>query len=183
MPSRIDPSVVRHLIKDAGFPSIASFGRHIGLSQSTMDRVLDEKRPHNYNSQTIELIASGLGVSVYDLYKKEAIDEGIAVAEAETVAEAVVEAVAEAVTAVITEVAPDATPQEVAAAIPNEIPVKPPIDLVAYFDYLKTSHETEIKTLTAAYESRIAQDSKNHSRLVNILCAAIAIMIVALLLK
>ena len=182
MPSRIDPSVVRHLIKDAGFPSIASFGRHIGLSQSTMDRVLDEKRPHNYNSQTIELIANGLGVSVYDLYKKEAIDEGIAVAEAETVAEAVVEAVTEAVTAVITEVAPDATPQEVAAAIPNEIPVKPPIGLVAYFDYIKTLQDA----LSESYEDSIAKIEASNRTQRKILYGIILLLfalVIALLFK
>lgn len=182
MPSRIDPSVVRHLIKDAGFPSIASFCRHIGLSQSTMDRVLDEKKPHNYNSQTIDLIASGLGVNTFDLYKKEAIDEGIAIAEAETVAEAVVEAVTEAVTAVITEVAPEATPQEVAAAIPNEIPVKPPIDLVAYFDYIKTLQDA----LSASYADSITKleaSNRNHTKVLYTIIAIMAVVIIILFFK
>lgn len=183
MPSRIDQEKLKALIKERGYPSVAAFGRHIGVSESTFGRIFSKDKHYNITQQTLDIIADGLGISTFELYKKEAIDEGVAVATAEEMAVAVVEAVTEAVTAVITEVAPDATPQEVAAAIPNEIPVKPPIDLVAYFDYLKASHETEIKTLTAAYESRIAQDSKNNSRLVTILCAAIAIMIVALLLK
>ena len=184
MPSRLDYDKIKALIKERGYPSVAAFGRHIGVSESTFGRIKKGDR-HNCNQQTVDIIADGLGVSPFELYKKEAIDEGVAVATAEAVAEAVVEAVTEAVTAVVSDVAPAATPQEAAAAIPNEIPVTPPpaLDLVAYFDYLKTSHETEIKTLTTAYEDRIAQDSKNHSRLVTILCGDIAVMLVALLLK
>lgn len=182
MPSRLDYDKIKALIKERGYPSVAAFGRHIGVSESTFGRIKKGDQ-HNCNQQTVDIIADGLGVSPFELYKKEAIDEGVAVATAEAVAEAVVEAVTEAVTAVVSDVAPAATPQEAAAAIPNEIPVTPPpaLDLVAYFDYLKTSHETEIKTLTTAYEDRIAQDSKNHNRLVQILCGVIAVLVVAVI--
>lgn len=183
MPSRLDPDKIRTLIKERGYPSVAAFGRHIGMSESTFGRIFKKGEQHNFTQQTIDIIADGLGVSPFELYKKEAIDEGVAVATAEAVAEAVVEAVTEAVTAVVSDVAPAATPQEAAAAIPNEIPVTPPpaLDLVAYFDYLKTSHETEIKTLTTAYEDRISQDSKNHNRLVSVLCSIIAALVVVVI--
>ena len=184
MPSRLDYDKIKALIKERGYPSVAAFGRHIGVSESTFGRIKKGDQ-HNCNQQTVDIIADGLGVSPFELYKKEAINEGVAAATAEEMAGAVVEAVTEAVTAVVADVAPEATPQEVAAAVPNKIPINTnlPFDLVAYFDYLKTSHEAEIKTLTTAYEDRIAQDSKNHSRLVNILSGVIVIMLVALLLK
>lgn len=185
MPSRLDPDKIKTLIKERGYPSVAAFGRHIGMSESTFGRIFKKSEQHNFTQQTIDIIADGLGVSPFELYKKEAIDEGVAVAAAETVAEAVAEAVTEAVTVVVSDVAPDATPQEVAAAIPNEIPVAPPpaLDLVAYFDYLKSSHAVAIESLTSAYEDRIAQDAKNHNRLVQILCGVIAVMLIALIIK
>lgn len=185
MPSRLDPDKIRTLIKERGYPSVAAFGRHIGMSESTFGRIFKKGEQHNFTQQTIDIIADGLGVSPFELYKKEAIDEGVAAATAEEMAGAVVEAVTEAVTAVVADVAPEATPQEVAAAVPNKIPVNTnlPFDLVAYFDYLKTSHESEIKTLTTAYEDRIAHDHKNHSRLVSILCGVIVVMLIALIIK
>lgn len=185
MPSRIDQEKLKALIKEKGYPSVAAFGRHIGVSESTFGRIFSKDKHYNLTQQTLDIIADGLCISTFELYKKEAIDEGVAAATAEEMAGAVVEAVTEAVTAVVADVAPEATPQEVAAAVPNKIPVNTnlPIDLVAYFDYLKTSHESEIKTLTTAYEDRIAHDHKNHSRLVSILCGVIAVMLVALLLK
>ena len=184
MPSRLDYDKIKALIKERGYPSVAAFGRHIGVSESTFGRIKKGDQ-HNCNQQTVDIIADGLGVSPFELYKKEAIKEGVAAATAGEMAGAVMEAVTEAVTAVVADVAPEATPQEVAAAVPNKIPLNTnlPFDLVAYFDYLKTSHEAEIKTLTTAYEDRIAQNRKNHSRLVNILCGVIVIMLVALFLK
>lgn len=184
MPSRLDYDKIKALIKERGYPSVAAFGRHIGVSESTFGRIKKGDR-HNCNQQTVDIIADGLGVSPFELYKKEAIDEGVAAATAEEMAEAVMEAVTEAVTAVVADVAPEATPQEVAAAVPNKIPLNTnlPFDLVAYFDYLKTSHESEIKTLATAYEDRIAHDHKNHSRLVSILCGVIVVMLIALIIK
>lgn len=153
MPSRIDQEKLKALIKERGYPSVAAFGRHIGVSESTFGRIFSKDKHYNLTQQTLDIIADGLGISTFELYKKEAIDEGVAAATAEEMAGVVVEAVTEAVTAVITEVAPDATPQEVAAAIPNEIPVKPPIDLVAYFDYIKTLQDA----LSDSYEDSIAK--------------------------
>ena len=128
------------------------------------------------------MLADALKCSPFALYTEEALTEGTAIAAAVAVADAVAEAVNEAVNAVVSEVAPEAAPQEVAAAVPNEIPVTPPpIDLVAYFDYLKTSHESEIKTLTTAYEDRIKHDTANHVRLVRILCSVIGVLALAVI--
>ena len=184
MPSRIDTVYLRSLIKEKGFPSVASFGRHVGLSQSTMDRILDEKKPHNYNSQTLEIIANGLGVSTFELYKKEAIDEGLAVASAEAVAEVVVGAVSEAVTVVINDVAPDVPPQEVAKALPNEIPVvtPPAIDIPLYFDYIRKTYESSIEELKGVYTERIRTQNRIILGLFSVTAVLIA-TIVYLLVK
>lgn len=163
MPSRIDTARLRRLIKEAGFRSFASFGASIGLSNSTMDRVLDEKNEHTYNQDTLERIAKGLNLSVYDLYKKEAINESFNVAVTEAMAEAVVEAVTEAVTVVATDVAPDASPQEVAGAIPPLPVTPPPLDLTAYLDYMRQTRSEEIDLLTRSCEQRIA-DCEQHNR-------------------
>ena len=184
MPSRLNPDAIRAKMKEAKITSLASLSTKSGISPATIDRIMHH-RCGNCNSQTVQMLADALKCNPFDLYTEEALREGTAIAAAVAVADAVAEAVNEAVNAVVSEVAPEAAPQEVAAAVPNEIPVtpQPALDLVAYFDYLKTSHESEIKTLTTAYEDRIAQDSKNHSRLVTILCGVIAVMLVALLLK
>lgn len=183
MPSRLNPDAIRTKMKEAKITSLASLSTKSGISPATIDRIMHH-RCGNCNSQTVQMLADALKCSPFDLYTEEALTEGTAIAAAVAVADAVAEAVNEAVNAVVSEVAPEAAPQEVAAAVPNEIPVTPPpIDLVAYFDYLKTSHESEIKTLTTAYEDRIAQDRKNHSRLVSILCGVIIVMLIALLLK
>ena len=184
MPSRLNPDAIRTKMKEAKITSLASLSTKSGISPATIDRIMHH-RCGNCNSQTVQMLADALKCSPFDLYTEEALTEGTAIAAAVAVADAVAEAVNEAVNAVVSEVAPEAAPQEVAAAIPNEIPVTPPpaLDLVAYFDYLRASHESEIKTLTTAYENRIAQESKNHSRLVTILCGVIAVMLVALLLK
>ena len=181
MPSRLDPDIVRNLIKERGFPSVAAFGRHIGLSQSSLDRLFKKTEAHNFTQQTIDLIADGLGVNPFDLYKKEALDGGVAAAAAENMAEAVTEAVVAAVTVVASDVAPDATPQEVASAVPSEIPVTPPIDLVMYFNYLRDTHEAEIKTLTTMYNERIAELAKSSRQLTRALCGVIAALIFAVI--
>ena len=58
MPSRLDPDIVRSLIKERGFPSVAAFGRHIGLSQSSLDRLFKKTETHNFTQQTIDLLSS-----------------------------------------------------------------------------------------------------------------------------
>lgn len=164
MPSRIDTSLLRRLIKEAGFKSYAAFGAHVGLSGSTMDRVLNENNEHNYNSDTIERIAKGLNLSPFDLYKKEAIDAAVAAAAAEAVAEAVTEAVVEAVTVVAVDVAPEVPAQQIASAIPQLNVTPPPaLDPAVYLDYIRDSRKQEIDLLTQSCEQRIAE-CESHNR-------------------
>lgn len=182
MPSRLNPDAIRAKMKEAKITSLASLSTKSGISPATIDRIMHH-RCGNCNSQTVKMLADALKCSPFDLYTEEALTEGTAIAAAVAVADAVAEAVNEAVNAVVSEVAPEAAPQEVAAAVPNEIPVAPPpaLDLVAYFDYLKTSHESEIKTLTTAYEDRIKHDTTNHVRLVRILCSIIGVLSVSII--
>lgn len=182
MPSRIDTVLVRRLIKEAGFKSYASFGEYVGISGSTMDRVLSEKNEHNYNSDTIERIAKGLNISPFDLYKKEAIDAAVAAAAAEAVAEAVVEAVTEAVTVVAVDVAPEVPAQQIASAIPQLNVTPPPaLDPSIYLDYIRDSRKQEIDLLTNACESRIAECEAHNRRILRNLyitiCALCAVII------
>lgn len=188
MPSRLDPDKIKALIKERGFPSVAAFGRHIGLSESSLGRLFKKTEQHNFTHQTISMIADGLGVHPFELYKQEAIDEGVAVATAEAFAGAVVDAITEAVTAVTAEAPPDATPQEVADAVPNEIPltVPPALDLKAYFDYIKQTHAEEITSLRSSYEERIAETAHHHKmamRTLYVIVGVLAAIIVFLLLK
>ena len=184
MPSRLNPDAIRTKMKEAKITSLASLSTKSGISPATIDRIMHH-RCGNCNSQTVQMLADALKCSPFDIYSEEALTEGTAIATAAAVADAVAEAVNEAVNAVVSEVAPEAAPQEVAAAVPKDLPVTPPpaIDLVGYFNYLKESHDAEIKNLTALYEERIAHDSKNHVRLVRILCAIIGCLILYLMVK